>query len=85
MNFGRGSQPLKLEAAGRDIVEEGAVTAHEGMWLLYEEVFFGRDLDSASIAFELTLIEEGEERLFRFQKAAADRVAFTRGCSGINT
>ncbi|MFD9192350.1 hypothetical protein ACFWCA_29515 [Streptomyces phaeochromogenes] len=52
-----------------DVAEECLRLVRSGSWLLYEEISSGRNIDSASYAFEiLTLMEEESDRLKYFHE-----------------
>jgi hypothetical protein len=64
-------QSFDAENAGRDLIEECVEVAREGIWLLYQEVFSGRDITAASIAFSILIVIETEiKRLEGVQDAA---------------
>ncbi|MGY0235083.1 hypothetical protein [Longispora urticae] len=60
----------------RDLEAECATATRCGLWLLYAEVLSGRDVDTASYAFEvLDLVEEDRRRLERLRAIAGHRLA----------
>ncbi|MFE0802667.1 hypothetical protein [Streptomyces sp. NPDC058812] len=55
-----------------DIADSCLEAVRSGSWILYEEIASGRDIDSASYAFEiLQLIQYESERLDAFHRVAA--------------
>jgi hypothetical protein len=64
-------QSFDAERAGRDFIEECNEEARKGTWLLYQQVFSGRDILATSSAFEiLTIIETDTRRLVSVHDAA---------------
>jgi hypothetical protein len=64
-------QSATAENEGRDFIEECIEEARKGTWLFYQEVFSGRNIDAASIAFEImTIIETNIKRLENVRDAA---------------
>lgn len=67
------AQPHSAVNAGRDLIAECLDVARGGIWLLYAEIFSGRNIDTASNAYEtLALVEVDQARLARVQEVAAD-------------
>lgn len=55
-----------------DIADSCLELVRSGSWLLYEEIASGRDVDSASYAFEILALIDGESaRLDSFHRVVA--------------
>lgn len=64
-------QSFDAANAGRDLIEECVEVAREGIWLLYQEIFSGRSIVAAAVAFEiLTVIETAIKRIEGARDAA---------------
>jgi hypothetical protein len=64
-------QSFDAEEAGRDLIEECIKAARKGIWLLYQEIFSGRDIVAASIAFGILIIIETDVKRLKGVRDAA--------------